>query len=352
MAQGTIQAQWQPLNRGVGLTNVSTENGTAPGRKAFLSHSSKDLELTERICHLLEAQGVPCWVAPRDVLPGRPYAEECVRGIEVSESFVLLASDHAVSSVQVMAEVEQAHKRRKPLYTILIGKPAISKELDYYISRLHWIESAGSSTEGIADKLAGVLNGQRSWPEVSAAPSLRRTLTYRRDVFLGAAFAVLAVLLVAGAGLWYWAHQAMRQLDVDFRSLGQVTFSAPGHALAPDNAIQLPAQVWVLAEGVRFGDARLVAASRNQDGRVAMQDFSSTFRPEQVGSVEVVDIRLPAGARAFTTCLSVPSPRRKQRYRVAQDFSLSPADGAFVVTRVAEPRVSVDDGKECGPGAP
>ena len=50
----------------------------------FLSHASDEAELAAALCELLESRGVSCWVAPRDVKPGRPYAEECVRGIEES----------------------------------------------------------------------------------------------------------------------------------------------------------------------------------------------------------------------------------------------------------------------------
>ena len=36
----------------------------------FISHSSKDKEIAEKVCLFLEANSVPCWIAPRDVTPG------------------------------------------------------------------------------------------------------------------------------------------------------------------------------------------------------------------------------------------------------------------------------------------
>ena len=54
-------------------------------RQAFISHSSQDTEAASRICSFLEARGVTCWIAPRDVNPGAIYAEEILDGIESSE---------------------------------------------------------------------------------------------------------------------------------------------------------------------------------------------------------------------------------------------------------------------------
>ena len=37
----------------------------------FLSHSVKDKAVAEAIVARLEAESVTCWIAPRDVVPGR-----------------------------------------------------------------------------------------------------------------------------------------------------------------------------------------------------------------------------------------------------------------------------------------
>ena len=36
----------------------------------FLSYSSQDKPIAEAVCGTLEGKRIPCWVAPRDVLPG------------------------------------------------------------------------------------------------------------------------------------------------------------------------------------------------------------------------------------------------------------------------------------------
>ena len=48
----------------------------------FISHSSKDQECAKKVSEFMEASGVPCWIAPRDVTPGSNYGAAIVEAIE------------------------------------------------------------------------------------------------------------------------------------------------------------------------------------------------------------------------------------------------------------------------------
>jgi hypothetical protein len=329
----------------------SPETESASRKVTFLSHSSADAELARTLCSDLEARGIGCWIAPRDVTPSRSYAEEIVRGIESANSLVLLASAQAIASNQVLSEVEQAHKRKKDIYTVLLSKPQIGRELDYYISRLHWIELGSNSTQHLADKLAEVLSGRQSWEKVAPGPSLRRTVLYRRDAFQGAALASLLVLGLAGGGLFYWVN---RSLDLDFRRLGHVTLSAQREDSLGTGApaMKIQAHVWLQAKGVRFSDLRLLMAFQRSGGGVEVSEHSAWPIPEQVGSVEFVEFSVPQTTNGLTTCLTVPSPGLNDRYRVTQVFAVRAtgpsAEDQVVVSPVAETKVSREDGVPCG----
>jgi hypothetical protein len=47
----------------------------------FISHSSKDKVMADAICAGLEARGVRCWIAPRDILPGIEWTKSIVDAI-------------------------------------------------------------------------------------------------------------------------------------------------------------------------------------------------------------------------------------------------------------------------------
>jgi CHAT domain-containing protein/tetratricopeptide (TPR) repeat protein len=123
----------------------------------FISHSSLDKDLAETLCRLLEAQGIRCWIAPRDVPPGSKWAEAIIHGIERSTAMVLIFSAHVNASEQVMNEVERAVGNKKPIFPLRVGQVAPSQELEYFISRRHWLDVSTTSVEAVAAQLADAI---------------------------------------------------------------------------------------------------------------------------------------------------------------------------------------------------
>src|SRR6266487_2424157 len=80
-------------------------------RTVFISHSSKDKAIGEEACHFLEANGVSCWIAPRDVTPGKNYGAAIVDAIDECGVFVLILNDDSNKSGQVVRGVERAALR-------------------------------------------------------------------------------------------------------------------------------------------------------------------------------------------------------------------------------------------------
>ena len=320
----------------------SAHGGVAKPKATFLSHSREDHKLAEELCASLEASGFSCWIAPRNVAPGQPYALACLEGVAQSLSLLLLASETALASVQVLSEVEQAHKRAMPIYTVLIPPAKVRGEMDFYLSRLHWIESGGRTPEQIAAKLAQVLNGQRGWNEVASPPTLHRTMRYRPMAFARmVAATVIGLLLIIGSLLFAVNHQ----LNANYLRWGYVDLTAE----ATDGGRVIGhARVWVMAPAVPFAAVRLLRATRTSDGRVSHQEFKEWPVPEQVGSQEMVAIPLERGARQVTTCMIVPSSGRTEQYRVTQQFLLTQGSDGVLASESAEKQVSKEDGSPCG----
>ena len=274
-------------------------------------------------------------------MPGQPYALECLRGVAGGASLLLLASESGLASPQVLSEVEQAHKRGKPIYTVLIPPAKVRGEIDFYLSRLHWIESAGQSAEAVAAKLAPVLAKRREWAEVASPPGLRRTMHYRPAAF-GTLLAsvVFGVLLVLGGILF----ALYRTLDEDFRRLGYVDFAAEPSG---GGRVAGQARVWLLAEGVPFAKVRLLSVTSTVDGQVARQEYVNWPVPQQVGSQQVVAIPLDPRTRQVTTCLIVPNSELDKFHRVTQRFLLTTASDGIRVSETAAKRVSKEDGSAC-----
>jgi hypothetical protein len=113
----------------------------------FISHASEDKAAAAAICSALEEQGVKCWMAPRDVVPGTQYAEAIVNAIGASRLFVLVFSAHAVSSAHVFREVERAGAKGVPIVTFRIDATLLTPSLEYFCSQSHWINAFGDRLE-------------------------------------------------------------------------------------------------------------------------------------------------------------------------------------------------------------
>src|SRR5205085_12482701 len=74
----------------------------------FISHSAQDKSVADAVCAALEGAAVRCWMAPRDVQPGRSFAGEITRAIQQSRVMVLIFSAHSNNSEQVLRAVQLA----------------------------------------------------------------------------------------------------------------------------------------------------------------------------------------------------------------------------------------------------
>ena len=85
-------------------------------QSVFISHSSLDKAIAERVCNFLEAKGIPCWIAPRNIPPGRKYGESIVHAIEDSLGIVFIFSEHSNTSEQVTNEIERAVSKKNRFF--------------------------------------------------------------------------------------------------------------------------------------------------------------------------------------------------------------------------------------------
>ena len=58
--------------------------------EVFISHSSKDKVYADAVCARLESEGIRCWIAPRDILPGMSWGSAIVEAIETADGTAVL----------------------------------------------------------------------------------------------------------------------------------------------------------------------------------------------------------------------------------------------------------------------
>jgi hypothetical protein len=315
------------------ISPESNSHSSAP--LAFISHSSVDAALASDLCSRLESRDVRCWIAPRDVTLGNSYADEIVAGIEGCQFLILLATANAISSDNVLNELEQAHKLHRGILTIMIRKPTVSRQLDYYIGRLHWIESAGDNTDLLANKLAEVLQGTKSWPAVASPPSIGRRVRHAMPAFAGSLLAICLVLIVLAVLGWYALGRAREAIATDYRSLGWITISSSANS---EGTLSVNAHLWLSDGNLPFGDTKLILAMQGPHQLVHV-DASSSMNLSRTGDLSV-PLKLPADTSNFTTYFAIPRAKSQKRYCIQQHFTIDAKSTDVSVNEVGEAKVS------------
>jgi hypothetical protein len=107
----------------------------------FISYAQEDKPVADAVCAKLEAGKIRCWIAPRDVPPGKDFPEAIIEGIEGGMIVVVIFSSHANSSPHVIRELTNAVNKGRIIIPFRIEDVVPSKSMEYLISVPHWLDA-------------------------------------------------------------------------------------------------------------------------------------------------------------------------------------------------------------------
>jgi TIR domain len=143
----------------------------------FISYPHQNKAVADASCAALEAEGIRCWIAPRDVPPGAQWAASIVEAIDACRVMVLIFSAYTNQSRQVHREVQQAFDAEKPVIPFRIENIAPERTLRYYMGSVHWLDALTPPLEQHLKKLVvsvqSLAGGQ--------APALPETTSNRAE---------------------------------------------------------------------------------------------------------------------------------------------------------------------------
>ncbi len=136
----------------------------------FISYASQDKAVADAMCATLEARQMRCWIAPRDILPGIPYAEALTEALRSCRVLVLVLSNYSNGSKHVMREVEGAVGAGVPVVPFRIVDSSLSMSMNYLLKSIHWLDALTPPLDQHLQKLADVIQSllARSSPAISA----------------------------------------------------------------------------------------------------------------------------------------------------------------------------------------
>ena len=111
------------------------------GHDVFISHSSKNKATADAVCAALEAHGIQCWIAPRDVTPSMEWSECIVEGIEECRIMLLVFTADANASPQIRREIERAANHGATILPLRVEDVLPGRALEYFIGNVHWLDA-------------------------------------------------------------------------------------------------------------------------------------------------------------------------------------------------------------------
>jgi hypothetical protein len=175
----------------------------------FISHASQDKAAADATCAALEAAGIGCWLASRDILPSADWGASIVRAIAGAKVFLLIFSASANASPHVSREVERAVNHGLPIIPVRIEETQPHASLEYFLNTPHWLDAYRPPFAQHLDYVVRVvrllLDGEgavepvRPSPQSPTPPWQPTAKPRRRWLMFGAAGAVGAIVAaVAG----------------------------------------------------------------------------------------------------------------------------------------------------------
>jgi hypothetical protein len=144
-------------------------------RNIFISYSSQDKLTVDAIVEALENASLKCWIAPRDITPGRKYAEAILDALDECKVFLVVLTESSNASPQVEMEVDRAASRNKTIVSYKLYQGKLSKSFEYYLGKRHRLQAMNPPTERDNQALIAALRKSLppERPEPAAAAAVK-----------------------------------------------------------------------------------------------------------------------------------------------------------------------------------
>ena len=109
--------------------------------KIFISYSSKERNIADKVKLVLESNGVACWMAPNSIPPGSNYTKEIPIAIESADAVVLILSKSAQESNWVPKEIDSAINKGKMIIPLQIDNEHITEQFGFMLSQYQRIDA-------------------------------------------------------------------------------------------------------------------------------------------------------------------------------------------------------------------
>jgi TolB-like protein/Flp pilus assembly protein TadD len=208
-------------------TDGDDEEASGSTPTVFISYASLDSAIAETVCEALEKARVTCWIAPRDVTAGAPYAGQIIHAIDAATASVLILSRNAAASPHVLREVERTASKRHSIVALRIDQAPLPADFEYFLNSSHWLDTSSSDIERTLPKLVSAVQVAIQAPAMAPTPVPAAHASHPTESARPAQRIALIAVTVIGVGL---AVLAVDRLWMGRQNIATMPAPAPATA--------------------------------------------------------------------------------------------------------------------------
>lgn len=173
----------------------------------FISHMPHDRDVADAACASLEQRGFLCWIAPRDLPPGRDHGAAIAEAIHASRLLLLIVSADTGESLHARREVEQAGGIGLPVLAFRVADVAPAPALLFLIGEGQWLDALtppiAPHLDHLGDRIASLLDEAGRGPLLPTLPPRPFPRAARSHPWLPIALAGLAGVAAIALAAFY-----------------------------------------------------------------------------------------------------------------------------------------------------
>lgn len=125
----------------------------------FISFSTHDRLVAERVMAHLHGQGMTCWMSAAAIEGGEVWTRAIVDGISAARVMVLILSESSNGSEHVRREIYLARERRLRIIPFRIDSVEPDGDLAYNLAGIQWIQGSAEPVPAELDRLGQSVRG-------------------------------------------------------------------------------------------------------------------------------------------------------------------------------------------------
>jgi len=122
----------------------------------FISYTTKNWSIADRLRATLERNGVRCWIASRDIPAGFAWPERIVTAMSETEAALFIVSKDAYGSGNMAHELELADGGNVPILPIRLDTSPLQGPFKYFLSNKQWLDLGDGSPERYEAVVSGI----------------------------------------------------------------------------------------------------------------------------------------------------------------------------------------------------